>query len=75
MRRHDFDALSFTFGLLFAVAGLALLGASAVRHGLSIPWAGPVVAIGLGVLIVFAARPRSDGERDADGAAEDVPGV
>jgi divalent metal cation (Fe/Co/Zn/Cd) transporter len=58
MRRHDFDALSFTFGLLFAVAGLALLGGSAVRDGLSIPWAGPVVAIGVALLIVFAARPR-----------------
>ncbi len=58
MRRHDFDALSFTFGLLFAVAGLALLGASAVRDGLSIPWAGPLVAIGLAVVIAIAARPR-----------------
>ena len=58
MRRHDFDALSFIFGLLFAVAGLALLGGSAVRDGVSIPWAGPVVAIGLAALIAFAARPR-----------------
>jgi hypothetical protein len=68
MRRHDFDAPAFIFGLFFAVAGLALLGVSAVRDGLSIPWAGPVVAIGLAVLIVIGARPRAerDGPEGAD---------
>jgi hypothetical protein len=59
MRRHDFHAPAFIFGLFFAAVGLALLGGSAARDGLSIPWAGPVVAIGLAVLIVVAARPRS----------------
>ena len=75
MRRHDFDALSFIFGLFFAVAGLALLGASAVRDGLSIPWAGPVVAIGLAVVIVLAAWPRAAGDAagDADDAVEGGP--
>ena len=58
MRRHEFDSLSFVFGLLFAAVGLLLLGGSAVRDGLSLPWAGPIVAIGLGVLIAIAARPR-----------------
>lgn len=60
MRRHDFDALSFAFGLLFAGAGLVLVGGSAIRDGLLIPWAGPLVAIGLAVLIVVAARPRPE---------------
>jgi hypothetical protein len=58
MRRHDFDALSFTFGLFFAVAGLVLLGGSASRDGLGFSWAGPIVAIGLAILVVIAARPR-----------------
>lgn len=75
MRRHDFDALSFTFGLCFAVAGLALLGGSAVRDGLSIPWAGPVVAIGLAALIAFAARPGGSGKPADEGAPEDAPSV
>ena len=58
MRRHDFDALSFLFGLLFAGAGLVLLGGSAIREGLALPWAGPLVAIGLAILVLMAARPR-----------------
>ena len=59
MRRHGFDPLSFIFGLSFAVAGLVLLGGSASRDGLALPWAGPVVAIGLAILVVIAALPRS----------------
>jgi predicted membrane protein len=67
MRRHDFDAVSFVFGLLFAAAGLVLLGAGAVRDGLALAWAGPVVAVGLAVLILVAVRPRADAqERDGD---------
>jgi len=66
MRRHEFDALSFVFGLLFVAAGLLLLGGSAVRDGLSLPLAGPIVAIGLGVVIVIAARPRGARHEPAD---------
>jgi cytochrome c-type biogenesis protein CcmH/NrfF len=58
MRRHELDALSFVFGLVFAGTGLVLLGGRALREGLTLPWAGPLVAIALGVLIVIAARPR-----------------
>ena len=68
MRRHDFDALSFIFGLLFVVAGLALLGGGATHDGLAIPWAGPAVAIGLAVLIVIAARPRAGRVASSDGS-------
>ena len=70
MRRHDFDALSFLFGLLFAGTGLVLLGGSA-HEGLALPWAGPLVAIGLAILVLIAARPRSDPTELADGAAAD----
>ena len=59
MRRHEFDALSFVFGLAFAGFGLVLLGGGAIRDGLALPWTGPVVAIGVAVLIVIAARPRA----------------
>lgn len=74
MRRHDFDLLSFAFGLLFAGAGLVLLGGSSVREGLALPWAGPVVAIGLGLLIVVAARPRGQRANPPDESTpEDAP--
>ena len=76
MRRHDFDALSFTFGLLFAVVGLALLGGSAVRDGLSIPLAGPVVAAGLAITVLIAARPRAKSRSaEADAADSDAAGA
>jgi hypothetical protein len=61
MRRHDFDALSFVFGLAFAGVGLVLLGGGGLLPGgLALAWTGPVVAIGLAVLIVIAARPRRE---------------
>lgn len=60
MRRHDFDGLSFVFGLLFAGIGIALLAGITIPNGLVVPWVGPIVAIGLGILILVAARPRSE---------------
>jgi len=61
MRRHEFDVLSFVFGLAFAGAGLVLLGGGGlIPGGLALAWTGPVVAIGLAVLIVIAARPRAE---------------
>jgi hypothetical protein len=63
MERHPFDPLSFLFGALFIGAGLVLLTGSA--GSLPMQWVGPLVAIGLGVLILFAARPR---RADDDGA-------
>lgn len=60
MRRHDLDALSLVFGLLFSAVGLALLSGDAARGTISLPWAGPIVAIGVGLLVVLAARPRRE---------------
>lgn len=59
MRRHDFDALSFVFGLFFVGVGLVLLGGVTISEGLAVPWVGPIVAICLGLLILVAARPHA----------------
>lgn len=71
MRRHDFDALSFVFGLAFAGAGLVLLGGGAIRDGLALPWTGPVVAIGVAILIVIAARPRAESTAGGDALGDE----
>ena len=57
MTRHAFDALSFVAGLFVLGAGLLLLsgGLGSVR----LEWVGPVVAIGLGAGILYAARSAS----------------
>ena len=56
MIHHRFDALSFLFGALFILAGLLFL--SGGTGALPMEWAGPLVALVLGAVIVFAARPR-----------------
>ncbi len=58
MARHPVDLLSFGAGLLTLAMGLLLLTGG--LDGLRLEWAGPLVAIGLGVLIVLAARPRTE---------------
>jgi hypothetical protein len=75
MERHRLDALSLVFGLLFVAAGLLLLsGGPALGHNLPMEWVGPLVAIGLGAVLFFAARPERDkpdpdaGDLDAEPA-------
>ena len=65
MRRHDFDILSFAFGLFFAVVGLLLIGGVTFSDRLLVPWVGPALLIALAAVIVMAARPRGGGEGDA----------
>jgi hypothetical protein len=61
MERHRLDALSLTFGLLFVAAGLLLLsGGPVLGHDLPMQWVGPMVAIGLGVILFLAARPERE---------------
>ena len=55
MTRHPADLLSLVSGL--AVLGLGLLLLSGGVGNLPMEWVGPLVAIGLGALIIFAARP------------------
>jgi hypothetical protein len=58
MERHRLDALSLVFGLIFVAAGLLLLsGGPALGHNLRMEWVGPLVAIGLGAVLLLAARP------------------
>ncbi len=58
MARHPVDLLAFSAGLLVLALGLLLLtgGVSDVP----MEWVGPAVAIGLGVMILVAARPQSE---------------
>ncbi|HEY4767585.1 MAG TPA: hypothetical protein VII26_01460 [Candidatus Limnocylindria bacterium] len=66
MTRHPADLLSLVAGL--AALGLGLLLLSGGIGDLPMEWVGPLVAIGLGALIIFAARPTreaSDQEPDA----------
>ena len=56
MDRHAFDPTSFIFGAIFVAAGLVLLSGDA--ESLALQWVGPVVAVGLAALVVFAVRPR-----------------
>lgn len=70
MDRHALDPLSLLFGLLFSVVGLVLLTGDPARGSISLAWAGPAAAIGVGLLVVLAARPRRE-EHPAEGAVED----
>ena len=62
MSRHPVDLLSFSAGALALALGLLLLTGG--LGGLQLQWAAPVVAIGLGVLIVLAARPARGDQPD-----------
>ena len=66
MTRHPADLLSLVAGLMVLGVGLVLLSGGV--GDLPMEWVGPAVAIGLGALILFAARPTreaSDQEPDA----------
>ena len=67
MARHGVDLVSLIVGLLFAATGLLLL--SGGIGAIPMEWAGPAVAIGLGVMILVAARPERHPEGES--AAED----
>jgi hypothetical protein len=64
--RHPADLLSLVSG--FVVLGIGLLLLTGSLGDIPLEWVGPAVAIGLGALILFAARPgreASDPEPDA----------
>ncbi|MGZ8562504.1 MAG: hypothetical protein ACXWWU_02675 [Candidatus Limnocylindria bacterium] len=65
MSRHPVDLFSFVCGLLVLTAGLVLLSGN-LDH-VPLEWVGPVVAIGLGVVIAIAARPSREPVREESG--------
>jgi hypothetical protein len=75
MARHPFDALSFLFGLFFALVGLALLAGNSARGTIALDWAGPIVAVGLGIVVLLAARPtsRAASGEIAEDAVDEAP--
>jgi hypothetical protein len=58
MARHPADLLSLVSGLIVVTFGLLLLTGGI--GDVPMEWVGPAVAIGLGVLILFAARVRHE---------------
>lgn len=81
MRRHAFDPVSFTFGVLFlAVAAAGLTGPWALRD-LDLAWLGPVALVLLGVVVLLTAlsprsapRPHPDPAPDPGAAGEEPAG-
>lgn len=60
MRRHHFDAISFTFGLIFVAVG-ALLTVEGIDLSIeSLRWAATVFLLGLGGVLLIGARTRRD---------------
>ena len=70
MHQHRFDALSLIFGAIFVVSGLLLLTGGV--DGLPMQWVGTLVAVLLGVVIIFAARPRRSIVEEAAGTADEA---
>ena len=70
MTRHPADLLSLLVGL--AVLGLGLLLLSGGIGDIPMEWVGPAVAIGLGVLIVVAARPTPEASEGAPPSTDEV---
>ncbi len=69
MQRHPTDLFSLVSGLLVLGMGLVLLTGG--LDGLRLEWAGPIVAIGMGVVILFAARPTRRPNEDETASADE----
>jgi peptidoglycan/LPS O-acetylase OafA/YrhL len=67
--RHPADLHSLLAGLAVLALGLVLLSGGV--GDLPMEWVGPAVAIGLGVLIVVAARSNRDPDEDAPTASDE----
>lgn len=62
MRRHPADLYSLVIGL--PILGLGLLLLSGGVRDVPMEWVGPAVAIGMGLMIVVAARPGREAVED-----------
>ena len=80
MKRHDFDAISFVFGLMFTLFGLTFLIVEdpwdLVFDSISFGWVLPLVVIAVGAaLLVSVLRPKAGAITDSpltSTAGEDV---
>ena len=70
MTRHPADLFSLVPGL--AMLGLGLVLLSGGVGDMPLEWVGPAVAIGLGALILFAARPRRAASEHEPEASDDA---
>jgi hypothetical protein len=70
MERHPVDLLSLISGSLVLGLGLLLLSGGLSR--LPMEWAGPAAAIGLGVLILVAARPSRPPSEDGPPSTDEA---
>jgi hypothetical protein len=62
--RHPADLVSLVAGLAVLCLGLVLLSGGV--GDLPMEWVGPAVAIGLGALILFTARPSSEASEPSE---------
>jgi hypothetical protein len=69
MARHPADVLSLLTGLLALGFGLVLLTGGI--GDLRMEWVGPALAIGIGALILFAARPAREASEEEPASAEE----
>jgi hypothetical protein len=68
--RHPADLLSLVSGL--SVLGLGLLLLSGGAGDIPFEWIGPAVAIGVGALILVAARPRREASEPESDAGDEA---
>ncbi|MDP9341732.1 MAG: hypothetical protein M3Q23_06445 [Actinomycetota bacterium] len=68
MRRHEFDPISFVFGMIFAVLGLAFLSGRVDLGDLHLRWLWPVPLIAVGLALLATTR-RRDPDRAVPGPA------
>ena len=69
MTRHPADLLSLVVGLMVLGLGLVLLSGGV--GDIPMEWVGPAVAIGLGALILYAARPSREATDQQPDAADE----
>ncbi|MCP4305388.1 MAG: hypothetical protein GY926_23485 [bacterium] len=66
MKRHEFDPLSFIFGLLFVGVSLPLLYADSDFSFLKGNWVFPAFLVFAGVVILISAKASSGSKDDSE---------
>ena len=71
MKRHDFDVLSFAFGVIYALIGFLFLIPATTFDlvpvlTVSLRWVWPLVILGIGAAIVIPALRRPADDTDSD---------